>query len=503
MFRTIRTLTITLFAAVSLSSCSEIVGELILGTPLGGLAAPFLAPLVYLVLFTSYAPGADTGYSLRTEMTFGQREIYSADITIPDGYTFNGFDKYGVGARIGAYGFDFAGDDSIERYLPIYGLSHSLSYVDSNLNNTYEQDIEPKIEYIMSPGSTIWMRITAPYGGDANQTTATAQFSSKIAAGFRTGILTNPVMTGTHVVSGVITSIDPDNDNEDDNTGGAPIVLNAMTNVAIRNDTVFSSVLPLTRNLDFGTTSTHFASIFNNGSTTAMNCGISLSLPLPAHLSYTPTDPATNLPNGPADTPVNIPPGMSQSFVIGLTAQKEFLGANQRPFPDGEVEFLYQCDNLVTASTFPGINTLGLSYANTAQTDIIPIIAEPSGTGIFTIDPNSRTAAFAAAAVNIGAAGPQIIVKPRQSMPYDMLNLSICDTTGQAGGACIDPPTAMVTTAFGANETRTFTVFALAGEMQTPIMLDALKSRIFLDFNDDQDKLRGSSSVALKYEPAF
>jgi hypothetical protein len=493
---------LAIFAAFSLSSCSEIIGSLITGAVLEGLS-PFLAPLIYILSFTSYAPGAETGYSLRTVMTQGQREIYSADVTLPSGYTFNGFDKWGAGARIGAYGFDFADDDSIDRYLPIYGVSHGLAYVDSNLNGTYESEIEPRIEYMPSGGSNTWLLITAPYGGDANQTTGAARFTSNIFAGFRTGILTNPTMTGTHVIESTFTSIDPDNDNADDGSGDAPIVINAMTNITIRGDDLFASTLPLTRNLDFDTISTHFGSIFNAGTTPAMNCKISLSTPLPAHLTYTPTDPATNLPNGPSNTPVDIAPGTSQSFIIGLTAQKEFLGITQRPFPDGQVEFNYQCDDNRSASTFPGINTLVLSYANTPQTDIIPIIAEPTNTGIFTIDPMSRTGAFAAAAINIGAADPHITIRPRLSMEYNMITLSICDTTNQPGGACINPPTSQIMMPYGANTINTYTVFAIADPDQAAIPLDALNNRIFLDYTDDNGTLRGSTSIALKFEVTF
>ncbi len=503
MIKSLRIFLITIFATISLSSCSEIIGALKTGTPIGGAAAPFLAPLIYLINFTSYALGADTGYTLKTKMTAGQREIHSAEISIPGEYTFNGFDKFGAGAKIGAYGFDFSGDDSIDRYLPIFAVNRDLAYVDSNLNGTYESDIEPRIEHQMGSGGGIWIAITAPFGGDADQTTATAQFSSNIAAGFRTGILTNPTTAGNHVITSDITSIDPDNDNENDNAGDPPIVLNAITNVPIRPDTVFASALPLFRNLSFDTTSTHFASILNAGTLSATNCQIMLASPLPAHLDYTPTDPATNLPNGPMNTPVDIAPGTSQSFVVAIKGQKEFLGAAQQSFPDGQVEFLYECDNNVAASAFPGINTFGLSYANDPQTDIIPTLQEPSGTAILTIDPNTRTAAMAAAAVNIGAADPHITVKPRLSMAYSKLTLSICDTTGQAGGACIDPPAPQIMMPYGAGQSSTYSIFFVADADQPAIPLDPLNSRVFLDFTDDLGKIRGSTSVALTYNPGF
>src|SRR5262249_39469835 len=80
-----------------------------------------------------------------------------------------------------------------------------------------------------------------------------------------------------------------------------------------------AAVLPSGRSVQVGTPATAFATVINFGADTALACALSPVTNLLATFSFAPTDPATNQVIGPPDTPVNIQPGGSQSFVFDFT----------------------------------------------------------------------------------------------------------------------------------------------------------------------------------------
>ena len=57
---------------------------------------------------------------------------------------------------------------------------------------------------------------------------------------------------------------------------------------------------------------------------TATNCGISLNTGIPVSLLYQTTNPATNALTGSPNTPVNIPAGGLQTFLVAFTSQAPF-----------------------------------------------------------------------------------------------------------------------------------------------------------------------------------
>jgi hypothetical protein len=485
-------------AMLGVTACAELFGDnpVVRGKPQAADNAPFDTPATFDIRLSSLAPGADFGFIVHTQFTNGQRELYSADNTLPAGMTFNGFDRFGAGAMIGAYGFDFTGSTAIDRYLPIYAIDANNAYVDSNLNGSYQSPFEPLIVHSGGNGAAHRVRVTAPFGGDGDQTITTARFNSNVTFGLRTGLFTHDTVAGTQNVGMTFTSIDPDTDDANDNMGAAPIEIVGNFNPVTQPDTLAASVLPGTRSVLFDTPATFFATIANAATTEATNCSVVLATPLPADFTYQTTNPSTNQPTGSANTPGNIAGSAFQTYVLSLTAKPEFFNGTQRPFPDQDVEFLFDCDNTPPASVFVGINTLGFSASTTPVPDIITNAATAQNNGIFTLDAASGAGAFAIAGVNIGAQDT-ITVAPRATFSSS-LALNICDTTGQAGGACINPPSSDVVVAFETDSARTLSIF---GSSTEAIALSPAGRRVMIDFTDSNGKVRGSTSVAVQFSP--
>ena len=115
-----------------------------------------------------------------------------------------------------------------------------------------------------------------------------------------------------------------------------------------------AAVLPASRSVKVGTPATAFVSIVNSGvftvepSATAsvslgvegVTCGVTQLTGAPTPFTFQPTDPATNLPIGTPNTPVNIAGGATQSFVISLTPAEEISPT--------DIEFGFNCTNPIS-----------------------------------------------------------------------------------------------------------------------------------------------------------
>ena len=133
-----------------------------------------------------------------------------------------------------------------------------------------------------------------------------------------------------------------------------------------------AAVLPGSRSVAVGTSATAFVTIINAGSATAAGVGIALKPFIPARLTFQTTDPATNAVTGTANTPVDIPAGGSQSFVIALTPHA--------PIAPTDVEFSFSVTSAVAKLT--GINTLLFSASATPVADIVALAATLSNDGV-------------------------------------------------------------------------------------------------------------------------
>lgn len=222
--------------------------------------------------------------------------------------------------------------------------------------------------------------------------------------------------------------------------------------------------------MDMFTSATAFATIINTDTTAAQNCLIAAPTDLAGTFDYQTTNPATNTPTGTVNTPVSIPAGQSQSFVIAVRPNAEL---------SRDLNLVFLCANKWLPVTLPGINSLFISANNTPLPDMISIAATPSGNGILQLPSTSGIAAFGTAAINIGAGG-NVVVRPvdtafGQSPRGLPVTATICRTIAQTG-QCLNPPAATVNLGATTNQIVTFSVF-VQGQGQV-IPLDPARNRI-------------------------
>lgn len=249
--------------------------------------------------------------------------------------------------------------------------------------------------------------------------------------------------------------------------------------------TLVSAVLPTSRSAVVGTTVTAFATVINSGTELATDCSIAPSTPVAADFFYQTTDPATNAVIGTPDTPVDIPAGGVQPFVVGLTPTS--------PFSSTDVAFAFDCANTDPATTTVGLNTLLLSASATGVPDIVALAATTSADGVVALARKSGAGAFAVATVNVGTAA-QITAAPDTGDADLPVTLLICETSPSTG-ACISDLGAEVATQIDANATPTFAIFPTG---TAPVDFDPGNKRVFVRFRDDSGEVRGSTSVAVK-----
>jgi hypothetical protein len=188
---------------------------------------------------------------------------------------------------------------------------------------------------------------------------------------------------------------------------------------------------------------------------------------------------------GTPNTPVDIPAGQGQTFVIGFTPSSVFAPTN--------IAFNFTCANApAPAASITGVNTLNLSASTQPVPDIVALAAsgdpgyvdipDPTGTGVFAVATvNLGIDATITAAANIGAA----------NLPVMLL---ICQTD-RTSGTCLAAPAATVSTDIPPNATPTFGIF-VTGSAAVADMPGV--NRVFVTFTDSGGTLRGETSVAVR-----
>ena len=249
--------------------------------------------------------------------------------------------------------------------------------------------------------------------------------------------------------------------------------------------TVIAAVLPSSRSVQVNDTATAFATITNSSDVAANDCGMSPVTSVAANFTYQTTDPVTNALTGTPDTPVDIAPDQSQSFVFAFTP----IAA----FPPTDIQLSFACSNSDPAPITTGVNTLLLSASATAVPDIVALAATPSNDGIVNIPGTTGTGVLAVATVNVGVDG-QITATADTGGVSLPLDLSICETD-PATSVCLSEPGDAVMRTIAANTTSSFAIF-VAGTGN--VSFDPANSRIFVRFRDSGDITRGSTSVAVR-----
>jgi len=255
--------------------------------------------------------------------------------------------------------------------------------------------------------------------------------------------------------------------------------------VADLSTAVLASVLPSSRSVQVPGIATVFASMIAVGTVTATNCSISPITGIPATFVYQTTNPATNALTGSPNTPVNIPAGGLQTFLLAFTSRA--------PFGPMDVELGFHCDNAAPAPVISGLSTVLLSASTTPVPDIVALAAS-GDPGIVDIPGATGTGVFAVATVNVGSAGGSIIVSADTGNAALPVVLSICQTN-PGTGACFSGPSPTVTATINPGETPTFGIFVAGAGAVT---FDPAKNRIVVRFKDQDGVTRGATSVAVR-----
>jgi virginiamycin B lyase len=234
-------------------------------------------------------------------------------------------------------------------------------------------------------------------------------------------------------------------------------------------------------------TVTIFGTMINTLSETATNCAVQPSplANLPGPFVYQTTNPATNALTGTANTPVDIPAGASQSFVLAFTPTL--------PFGPIDVPLIFSCANLLAAPSVPGLDTVLLAASATPVPDVIALGATATNDQTLHITGSTGSGAFAVASINLGA-GDTMTVGADTGVSGIPVSISLCQTNPQSG-QCISAIGPSVTTQINPNDTPTFGIFVTALDT---VNFDPTDNRINVSFFDSTGTQRGGTSVAVE-----
>jgi virginiamycin B lyase len=249
---------------------------------------------------------------------------------------------------------------------------------------------------------------------------------------------------------------------------------------------LLAAVLPESRSAQPNGTVTAFASLINTGTTAVQGCSI-VPDGLPASgFVYQTTNPATNAVTGTPNTPVNIPGGGLQTFVIAITPTTPIAPTN--------VAFNFSCTNVTPAPIAFGLNTLLLQAAMNPTPDVIALAATLKNDGIVHVTNGSpATGVFAVASDNLGS-GDTITVTTNTGAATLPITVTVCQTN-PATGACMQTATGSVATPINSGATPTFGIFVTASGN---VPFDPANNRIFVTFTDSSNTIRGETSVAVE-----
>ncbi len=243
---------------------------------------------------------------------------------------------------------------------------------------------------------------------------------------------------------------------------------------------VASSILPVSRSSLIGQPTTVFASIANStlSMDTAVGCAISPSTFVPAAFSFQATDSMNNT-IGAANSPVDIPVGAAQNFILSFTPSASFA-------PE-DIQFDFSCTNSNSALNTTGLNTLLLSASVTPMPDVVGL------TTVVDLQATvGNTSLFAVGSSNIGASG-DITVSVDDGGQNLPVVLNVCQT--DLTGACSGPIDPTVTLNYVENTTASFAIFVQpTGEISN----NPSSNRIFIRFKDNLGIPRGATSSAVR-----
>ncbi len=244
-----------------------------------------------------------------------------------------------------------------------------------------------------------------------------------------------------------------------------------------------ASILPSTRSGLVGAKLTAFVSVVNAGATPAYKVRPELSSNVPALFSYHATDPLTNALRGLPNTPMDIGPSRTQTYVITVTPSA--------PLPPTDLILSFRGTNTLPVAPIIGLNTLLLSASLTPIPDLVALAATIGNNGIVDIPGPTGTGIFSMATVNLGAPGAITVAADTGPAVLPVI-ISLCETN-PASGACISPIRESVTTLIDSGATPTFAFFVTAFGT---VPFDPAVNRVFVRLKDASNVTRGGTSVA-------
>jgi hypothetical protein len=158
-------------------------------------------------------------HRLTLDVAAGDPEIYRAEVIYPPGFSFTGFHTLGdPGTVVGAYGLDFAFDGTPDVTVPLRSLDRGSAYADVFADGRFDAALEPVLRQIGGASFSL----TLPFGGDATGATLEASRSVRVSLVLVAGLIANPSLGGRHVITGDLTTVDPDTGGPDDGRGDPP-----------------------------------------------------------------------------------------------------------------------------------------------------------------------------------------------------------------------------------------------------------------------------------------
>jgi len=177
----------------------------------------------------AFTVGGVSSLTLDFEAGTDELELYRAVLTLPAGFTFNGFTALGgLDAEVGRQTVTVGGITILDVPLRVYNAD--IAYMD--INDSGDRDggdrffIDPLLTHTLAGNGDHVFTLIAHFGGDADPETHHVVAASAIQLVLDTGILTAPASGGPYTLTGAFTSIDPDTDGADDGVDPPPVTCN-------------------------------------------------------------------------------------------------------------------------------------------------------------------------------------------------------------------------------------------------------------------------------------
>ncbi len=252
-----------------------------------------------------------------------------------------------------------------------------------------------------------------------------------------------------------------------------------------------AAVLPYARAITLGQTATAFAVMLNTSGREVSGC-IPFARADPSVLqstffSYQTTNSANQL-VGNANTPSGrIPVNGQQNFVFAISPDS--------PLNQAEIGISISCRATEASRVVNGVNSFILSAQLTPLPDLVAIAATPTNDGIINVPGVSgESAAFAVAAVNIGATGTIVATAERGPLtPPVALLVCRTDSAGQCRPG--EGPAVNVSSAVANGETALYAIFL---QNTGAIPFDPANNRVFLRLRNTNGVTVGATNVAVR-----